>query len=55
MRFLPYSVFFLVAVTISICVWLAVAKSNSVRNDEDLKNLEKIGELVFVHVVCDFI
>lgn len=46
-----YVVFFLALLIISICVWLAVANSNSIRNGENLENLERDGELIFSHVV----
>lgn len=55
MTYVPvsYSIFLLTVLTIALCVWLTVANSFALRA-EGLTDLERKGELVFAHVVCDF-
>ncbi len=54
MAYQVYCVFFFALVIMSLCVWLTVA-SVFVAHSETLNSVESEGELIFAHVVRNFL
>ena len=55
-NYLTYCVFVFAIFIMSICVWLNVANTSGSSGTlaKRFSNSEADGELIFVHVVCDF-